>query len=128
MLTQVLFNLIDNAVAFSPDGARIVVSTQRTDADQLEFVVMDHGKGIPADMIDRVFQRFEARSQGADRRGAGLGLSIVRAFVELHGGRVRIVSAEGQGTQVACAFPNADTVRRMGQSLRQRRPRSEAAE
>jgi signal transduction histidine kinase len=52
-----------------------------------------------------VFDRFESRSAGARRRGAGLGLSIVKSFVELHGGRVEISSREGEGTLVRCRFP-----------------------
>jgi len=52
-----------------------------------------------------VFQRFESRNAGARRRGPGLGLSIVKSFVELHGGTVDIVSREGEGTTVSCRFP-----------------------
>jgi signal transduction histidine kinase len=101
---QVLFNVLANAIAFSGEGEMIDL-TARRDADDLVFAVTDRGPGIPADMLPRVFERFEARARGADTRGAGLGLSIVRAFVELHGGSVAVHSAPGTGTTVTCRFP-----------------------
>ncbi|WP_084649917.1 sensor histidine kinase [Stappia stellulata] len=103
-LRQVLYNLISNALRFSDVGGAIDVSCQRT-ADAIEFRVRDHGCGIPEDMLDQVFARFVGRDAGARRRGAGLGLSIVKSFVELHGGTVEISSQEGVGTYVVCRFP-----------------------
>ncbi|SDU47548.1 PAS domain-containing sensor histidine kinase [Stappia sp. ES.058] len=105
-LRQVLYNLISNALRFSDVGGAIDVSCQRT-ADAIEFRVRDHGCGIPEDMLDQVFARFVGRDAGARRRGAGLGLSIVKSFVELHGGTVEITSQEGVGTYVVCRFPFA---------------------
>jgi signal transduction histidine kinase len=67
--------------------------------------VVDNGAGIAPEVQDRVFDWFESHSQGSQHRGAGLGLSIVRSFVELHGGIVRLDSAVGQGTTVICEFP-----------------------
>ena len=58
-------------------------------------------------MLDQVFARFVGRDSGSRRRGAGLGLSIVKSFVELHGGTVSIESEEGVGTYVVCRFPGA---------------------
>jgi signal transduction histidine kinase len=69
------------------------------------FSVTDNGPGIPPEVQDRVFDWFESHSQGSSHRGAGLGLSIVRSFVELHGGTVTLDSAVGQGTTVTCRFP-----------------------
>ncbi|MCA1299854.1 sensor histidine kinase [Stappia indica] len=103
-LRQVLFNLISNALRFSDVGGVIDVSCQRT-RDSIEFHVRDHGCGIPQDMLDQVFARFVGRDAGVRRRGAGLGLSIVKSFVELHGGTVSIESEEGVGTHVVCRFP-----------------------
>jgi signal transduction histidine kinase len=60
-----------------------------------------------------VFKRFETHALGSQHRGAGLGLSIVRSFVELHGGAVTLASAEGQGTTVTCFFPLEQTIRRV---------------
>jgi signal transduction histidine kinase len=80
--------------------------------DAVVFSVTDHGPGIPVDMKDRVFDWFQTDSLGSHHRGAGLGLSIVRSFVELHGGRVRIDSAVGRGTSVICIFPLDHAVER----------------
>ena len=71
----------------------------------------DQGRGIPSEVLDRVFDRFHTDTLGSSHRGAGLGLSIVRAFMELHGGQVLIDSAMGEGTVVTCIFPaQADEV------------------
>ena len=73
--------------------------------DKIVFSVSDQGPGIPAEMKDRIFDKFETHSLGSQHRGAGLGLSIVRSFVELHGGTVTLDSDVGRGTTVICAFP-----------------------
>jgi signal transduction histidine kinase len=70
------------------------------------FEVKDQGRGIPPEVKARVFERFESHTLGTRHRGVGLGLSIVRSFVELHGGRIDISSAPGMGTTVTCIFPN----------------------
>ncbi|WP_181703741.1 PAS domain-containing sensor histidine kinase [Chthonobacter albigriseus] len=101
---QVLFNLLSNAIAFSEDGGRVDVVCRREGEDIL-FTVRDQGRGIPEDYIEAVFDRFVSRATGSRRRGAGLGLSIVKSFVELHGGTVEIRSREGEGTTVTCRFP-----------------------
>ncbi len=103
-IRQVLFNLLANAVGFSPPGATITMSAERR-PDAVVFAVTDNGPGIPPEVQDRVFDWFESHSQGSSHRGAGLGLSIVRSFVELHGGTVTLDSAVGQGTTVECSFP-----------------------
>lgn len=101
---QILFNLLSNAIGFSPVGGTITLSAEKR-ADAVVFSVTDRGPGIPTDIIDRIFDRFESHALGSRHRGAGLGLSIVRSFVELHGGRVTIDSAVGVGTTVHCIFP-----------------------
>ncbi len=103
-LRQVLFNLISNALRYSDDGGLIDVTCERLPG-AIEFQVRDHGVGIPQDLLDQVFSRFVGRDAGKRRRGAGLGLSIVKSFVELHGGVVEIASKEGEGTTVTCRFP-----------------------
>ncbi|WP_197708074.1 PAS domain-containing sensor histidine kinase [Hartmannibacter diazotrophicus] len=103
-LRQILFNLLSNAISFSEDGGRITVSCRR-EGDEVVFAVRDEGRGIPKAFIESVFGRFESKSAGARRRGAGLGLSIVKSFVELHGGKVDIMSVEGAGTTVTCRLP-----------------------
>ncbi|HWN37500.1 MAG TPA: ATP-binding protein, partial [Gammaproteobacteria bacterium] len=101
---QVLFNLLSNAVSFSPAAEVVRLSVERRD-DAVVFSVTDRGPGIPPDISERVFDRFESHALGSEHRGAGLGLSIVRSFVELHGGTVKLDSAVGRGTTVTCVFP-----------------------
>ncbi len=105
-LRQVLFNLLSNAIGFSEPGQTVILAAMRR-GDEIVFKVTDQGRGIPPEVIDRVFDRFETHTAGSRHRGAGLGLSMVRAFVELHGGSVRIESAPGVGTTVTCIFPAA---------------------
>jgi signal transduction histidine kinase len=109
---QILFNLLSNAVGFSLPGQAIRVGARKTVTDVI-FEVEDHGRGIPADVKARVFERFESHTIGTRHRGVGLGLSIVRSFVELHGGRIDLVSTPGTGTTVTCTFPyvNRDSSR-----------------
>ena len=101
---QILYNLLSNAVNYAPDGSTITLSCRQLEIGT-EFSVHDDGPGIPPEVLDTVFRRFEPRSNGGRRRGAGLGLSIVKSFVELHGGSVRIETAENVGTTVICLFP-----------------------
>ncbi len=98
---QVLFNLLSNAIRFSAPGQTIVLAALRRE-NEIVFKVSDRGSGIPADLLDHVFDRFRT---GPRNRGLGLGLSIVNSLVELHGGRVLIDSVEGEGTTVTCIFP-----------------------
>src|ERR1700709_2669850 len=103
-VVQVLYNLLANAVGFSPQDASIGLSARRTEHNVI-FTVTDSGPGIPSDVKDKVFDWFESHSNGSKHRGAGLGLSLVRSFVELHGGKVRVDSIVGKGTTVTCDFP-----------------------
>jgi signal transduction histidine kinase len=108
---QVLFNLLANAVGFSPPGEAVTLAAERHDGT-IVFRVTDRGPGIPTDAMDRVFDWFESNSFGSHHRGAGLGLSLVRSFVELHHGTVTIESEVGRGTTVTCAFPLDQTAER----------------
>ncbi len=110
-VVQVLYNLLANAVGFSPPDAVITLAVRRSD-HSVSFAVTDHGPGIPPEVKDKVFDWFESRSNGSRHRGAGLGLSLVRSFVELHGGRVRVDSAVGHGATVTCEFPAEQTAQR----------------
>ena len=101
---QVLYNLLANAIGFSPHDAVVTVTARRTDRSVV-IAVSDCGPGIPPQVKDKVFDWFESHSNGSRHRGAGLGLSLVRSFVELHGGKVRVDSIPGQGTTVTCEFP-----------------------
>jgi len=109
-LRQILFNLLSNAVGFSPPNGTVTLAAERR-ADAVVFTVVDRGPGIPPDAKDKVFDWFETDSRGSGHRGPGLGLSLVRSFVELHGGTVTIDSVLGQGTTVTCVFPTGETER-----------------
>jgi signal transduction histidine kinase len=108
---QALFNLLANAVGFSPAGETVTLSAQRL-RDEVVFSVTDRGPGIPAEVQDKVFDWFESNSLGSHHRGTGLGLSLVRSFVQLHGGTVTLESAVGRGTTVTCVFPVEHSTRR----------------
>ncbi|MGD0635533.1 MAG: ATP-binding protein [Beijerinckiaceae bacterium] len=101
---QVLFNLLSNAIGFSAPGQTVTLLATRRGSDVV-FKISDQGRGIPHDVIAHVFDRFHSNTIGSRHRGVGLGLSIVKAFVELHGGKVLINSAPGEGTTVTCIFP-----------------------
>ena len=103
-LRQVLFNLLSNAIGFSTPGQTVTLAAMRR-GDAIVFKVTDQGRGIPAEVLSQVFDRFRTHTIGSRHKGVGLGLSIVRAFVELHGGEVQIQSAPGEGTTVTCIFP-----------------------
>jgi signal transduction histidine kinase len=104
---QILFNLLANAVSFSPGGATITLRAERR-TDAVIFAVTDRGPGIPQEVLEKVFDWFESHSLGSQHRGPGLGLSLVRSFVELHGGTVSITSVVGEGTTVTCTFPTGE--------------------
>ncbi|NUP13188.1 MAG: PAS domain S-box protein [Polyangiaceae bacterium] len=104
-LLQVFDNLIGNAMKFTTSGGRITVGATARNGDVL-FWVSDTGAGIPAESIPHLFDRFW-QARPTDRRGAGLGLPIVRAIVEAHGGRVWVESALGSGSTFYFALPAA---------------------
>jgi PAS domain S-box-containing protein len=106
-LQQILWNLLTNAVKFTPAGGRIQVVLERVNS-HVEIVVEDTGIGISADFLPLVFERFRQADAATTRRhgGLGIGLSIVKTLVELHGGSVRVKSAgENQGTTFVIALP-----------------------
>ncbi len=105
-LRQILFNLLSNAIGFSSPGQTVSLMATRR-GETVVFKVADQGRGIPQETLDRVFDRFHTHTTGSRHRGVGLGLSIVRAFVKLHGGSVDIQSAPGEGTVVTCTLPVA---------------------
>ena len=103
-VTQILYNLLSNAIGFSPQGSRIRLLCMR-DGENIAFTVLDQGSGIPEEHQGAVFKRFERHTQGSRHRGTGLGLSIVKSLVELHGGDIHLRSKEGKGTIVIVRFP-----------------------
>ncbi|MFB2553005.1 PAS domain-containing sensor histidine kinase [Ensifer soli] len=103
-LKQILIKLLTNATNFAPEGSLITLTCRRDGADFV-FSVADNGPGIPKDVLDSVFNRFESHGKAG---GAGLGLSIVESFVALHHGTVAIDTAPGRGTTVTCRIPSAE--------------------
>ncbi len=106
-LQQIFWNLISNSVKFTPRAGRVQVLLERVDS-HLEISVIDSGEGIKAGFLPLVFNRFQQEDASTTRRhgGLGLGLSIVKQLVELHGGSVRAHSAgEGQGATFVVALP-----------------------
>ncbi|MBS0250279.1 MAG: PAS-domain containing protein [Proteobacteria bacterium] len=110
-MRQVLYNLLSNAVGFSKVNGTVRLACWRKNG-MINFRVEDDGIGIPKDQIGRVFQRFESRSRGSEHRGAGLGLSIAKSLVELHGGTIEITSEEGRGTRVMVCIPEEPVAQR----------------
>ena len=110
-VVQVLYNLLANAVGFSPPDSIVVIGAARTERSVV-FTVSDSGPGIAPDFRQKMFDRFESYSHGLRRRGPGLGLSLVESFVQLHGGKVRVDSTVGKGTMVSCEFPIDQAVQR----------------
>lgn len=105
-ILQVLSNLVGNAVKFTPSGGQVRIACELADGG-LRVAVSDTGAGIPPDQISHVFGRFWQASS-ADRRGIGLGLSIVRGIVEAHAGRVWVESRVGVGSTFYFTLPVAD--------------------
>ncbi|HVS66779.1 MAG TPA: ATP-binding protein [Thermoanaerobaculia bacterium] len=106
-LQQVVWNLLSNAIKFTEKNGRVQVALRRVDS-HLEIVVSDTGIGIPEEFLPHVFDRFRQLDSSMSRRhgGLGLGLSIVRQLVELHGGSVRAESAgEGKGSTFTVSLP-----------------------
>jgi PAS domain S-box-containing protein len=106
-VVQVLSNLLRNAIKFTPRGGRIVIGAERRERD-VQFSVADTGKGIPVEQQARVFERYWQSSVGARERGAGLGLSIAKGIVEAHGGRIRVHSVPGEGSEFTFTIPQAE--------------------
>ncbi|MEM7620737.1 MAG: ATP-binding protein [Pseudomonadota bacterium] len=107
---QILYNLLSNAIGFSPQGSRIRLLCTR-DQDHIAFTVVDQGCGIPEDEQNLVFDRFESRSQGSKHRGTGLGLSLAKSLVDLHGGDIKLKSKSGKGTIVIVRFPEKGSLK-----------------
>lgn len=101
---QIALNLISNALKFTPAGGRVEVAALEAAGGSV-LAVSDTGVGISAEELTRLSRAFEQGEAGKRQKGAGLGLSVVRAFAELHGGRLDIESREGGGTTIAVFFP-----------------------
>ena len=106
VLEEMIYNLLDNAVKYNKQGGRADVDV-RSSGDDIVVTVSDTGIGVPADSIDRIFERFYLADKSHSRKigGTGLGLSIVKHGVSLHGGSITVKSSEGSGTTFTMALP-----------------------
>jgi two-component system sensor histidine kinase KdpD len=107
LLEQALVNILENAIAYSPDGAAIEVAAYE-DRGNVVISIEDEGRGIPTSELERVFERFRRMEEATDRgKGAGLGLAISKGFVEAMGGRIAAASPihEGRGTRILISLP-----------------------
>ena len=101
---QVLLNLLSNAISFSPEKGSVILESS-VEEDNILLKVHDSGPGISPEDRTRVFQRFSSKAQGSGRGGAGLGLSIAKSLIELHGGDISIADGVEEGTCFVCRFP-----------------------
>jgi two-component system sensor histidine kinase SenX3 len=108
-VVSAVYNLLDNAVKYSPEGSEIVVAAQLDpqDPQRVRLSVDDGGIGIPRRDLDRVFERFYRvdRARSRDTGGTGLGLAIVRHVMNNHGGEVSVESTEGVGSRFTLTLP-----------------------
>lgn len=109
-LVQVITNLVSNAIKYSPDGGEILISTHLTNG-LVDVSIADHGVGIPADFAERLFGRFERYEKTPSKiMGTGLGLAIARQILEMHNGKIWVVSTEGKGSVFHFTIPAIRTV------------------
>ena len=111
-LVQVFWNLLNNAVKFSPEGGRVFVSLGTDGGREASVQVEDEGQGFTSEFLPHVFERFRQADMGTTREhgGLGIGLALVKSFVEAHGGAVRAASAGvGRGSRFTVTLPALDT-------------------
>lgn len=105
-LSRAIVNLLSNALKYSREGGTVSLSA-KADGNQVLIFVADHGRGIPAHKLASVFDRFQQvdAADAKNNRGAGLGLTICKTFIELHGGTVEVESEVGRGSTFICKLP-----------------------
>ena len=106
-VTQVLLNLIGNAVKFTPPYGKVGVAIQRNGNEWVQISVTDTGPGIQTDQVDKIFDKFYQVAQATKQiaKGTGLGLAICKAIVEMHGGRIWVESKLGKGSTFSFTLP-----------------------
>lgn len=115
---QVLMNLVGNAIKFSPEGAEVTLTVDRGDREgRVRFSVRDHGRGIPPEDMERVFDRFHRVDDEPGIAGTGLGLSICREIVTMHGGKIWVESTMGEGSIFQVEMPGVEEARQRGLGL-----------
>jgi signal transduction histidine kinase len=105
---EILNNLVHNALKFTQSGGQVTLEVSRLGDAAVEISVVDTGRGIPADKLERIFEKFQrARKEDAVHGGAGLGLTITKRLVALQGGHIRVESIVGQGSRFRFTLPTA---------------------
>ncbi|MEK6227835.1 MAG: HAMP domain-containing sensor histidine kinase [Actinomycetota bacterium] len=121
-LHRLVLNLIENALIHTPSGTPVIASVRRS-GDEVELQVADRGPGVPAELRDRIFDRFAHGTPGSvSSGGSGLGLAIVRAVSQAHGGTVRAGDAEGGGAVFTVRLPATTPIRTPGGGVPQEKP------
>ena len=110
-ITQVLTNLIGNAIKFTPPQGRVTVTSASVDAAFVQVSISDTGPGISADAQERIFDKFyQVRGEGEQKpKGTGLGLAISKRLVEMHGGKIWVESEPNCGSRFAFTLPVSTT-------------------
>ncbi len=107
---QILYNLMSNAVKFTPNGGRVDVTVERLPNEWVQIVVRDTGIGIPQEHLETIFERFRQLDSSFSREweGTGLGLALTREFVRLHGGKIEVQSQVGKGSTFTVLLPQRE--------------------
>jgi signal transduction histidine kinase len=104
-IRQAFANLLDNAIKYTNPGGRVEIDSHRN-RDEILVQFRDTGMGIPANELDKIWDRLYRGDKSRSQRGLGLGLSLVKAFVEAHGGRVEVQSGVGTGSEFTVGLPS----------------------
>jgi signal transduction histidine kinase len=114
-MTQVLTNILDNALRHTPEGGRIILSAKEVE-DHVELAIQDSGSGLPREDLERIFERFYRADSSRQRNGdltggSGLGLAIAKSIVQAHGGQLSAENEAGNGLRVIITLPKSDSPR-----------------
>jgi signal transduction histidine kinase len=108
-ISQVLANLVNNAVKYSPQNTTITIETEKLSSEHIKVSVVDEGMGIPREARSHVFEAFQQLDRDrVGTQGAGLGLAICRGLIEAHGGKIWVDEHAGKGATISFTLPIAD--------------------
>jgi len=105
LLRQILTNVLTNAMKYSPSGNEVIFEIKNENSKFLTFIISDNGIGIPKEYLKNIYEPFQRASNVEKYKGSGLGLSIVKKFVDLHNGTIQIQSKLKKGTRVIIKIP-----------------------
>jgi len=105
-IERIILNLLSNAIKFTPIGGKIYVNIKRSESHVI-ISVKDTGPGIPSNFHSKIFERYKQTNNSLTREneGSGIGLSLVKSFIELHNGNIRLISEEGNGSEFIIELP-----------------------